>query len=269
MYRPRESEPDDAGDVSARGARFRLLAALPSEGLPEDVRLLLDADRSEVPERTRAARPLHGSGVREIVSPVSHAETASQADEDILGLFDRRPDATGYHDPADRRSGGSRQASGQFKEFAKPHPDRVAAPGADGIDIPGIDILGIDIPGTAVGTPPGAAVPQHGADDCGAGEAGVGVARARLRNRPAADASVALRHTRVRLATIRTRFISVTPGAAFGAARFARRGPVVTATGITPRRQSVPPAGRSPARGGFRAGRPSRPAGGGSRRGRR
>ena len=127
VYRPRDGEPDGQGNVYARGARFRLLMALPLEGLPEDVRLLLDADRLELPEHTRSARPLRGAGMHQIVSPVSHVEMASQSDEEILGLFDRLHDATGGHDPRDWMRGGSQQASGEFRDFAKLHPVRAAA----------------------------------------------------------------------------------------------------------------------------------------------
>jgi nucleoside phosphorylase len=124
MYREREGEPRDPGNIYARGHRFRLLSALPADRLPDDVRRELADESSSLPDYVREARSHTGTGLQLIGSPVSRDEMTDLADEAIAGLFDELPDATEAHHPNDRMLGGSVQLSQEFGEFAKTHPER-------------------------------------------------------------------------------------------------------------------------------------------------
>ena len=116
-----------ADDEYSRGRRHRLLAALPADRLTECVRSQLETDRSELPEYVRTPRPWGGGRMELIRSPVSHAEMAGLSDDGILAILDRLPNATEDHDPKEWTTGGSVQASREFKEFAKLHAGRAAA----------------------------------------------------------------------------------------------------------------------------------------------
>jgi hypothetical protein len=123
VYREREGETRDPACVYARGHRFRLLTALPSERLPDDVRREIETERAALPDYARAARSQCGTG-RIIGSPVSHSEMVGRTDAEIAGLFDELPDSTESQHPDNWMVGGSVQLSGEFEEFAKVHPDR-------------------------------------------------------------------------------------------------------------------------------------------------
>ncbi len=103
--------------------RARLLAAIPLHGrLSESCRII--ADNEEALKRFEAAQT--DPEWRRIDSPVSAAEMAIMTDTEIVELFNRLTDATGTRDPQNWRYGGSEQASFQFQEFAKIHPDRAS-----------------------------------------------------------------------------------------------------------------------------------------------
>ena len=123
----RECEERDRGCVYARGHRFRLLTAVPSDRIPDDLRREIDTERDALPDYVRTARSQCGTGMRLIGSPVSHVEMAGRTDAEIVGLFDEFPDSTESHHPNDWMVGGSVQLSREFEEFAKAQPDRVLA----------------------------------------------------------------------------------------------------------------------------------------------
>ena len=124
MYREREGEGRTSDDLYARGYRLRLLTVLPTSRLSEEVQSSLAAEVSALPEYVREARPLTGTGVQLIGSPVSRDELVGLEDNAIATLFDELPDATEGHHPKDWMLGGSVQLSREFEEFAKDHPDR-------------------------------------------------------------------------------------------------------------------------------------------------
>jgi len=119
MYRERERDC-----VYARGHRFRLLTALPSERLSDELRREIDAERTALPDYVRTAQSRCGTGMRLIGSPVSHAEMAGRTDAEIVSFFNDLPDSTESHHPNDFMVGGSVQLSREFEEFVKGHPDR-------------------------------------------------------------------------------------------------------------------------------------------------
>ena len=129
MYRDREGADRNPDDIYARGHRFRLLSAVPTERLPHDARAVIATEASDLPEYVREARSDTGTGtgLQLIGSPVSRDELVDRTNAAIAALFDELPDATHSHHPNDWMTGGSVQLSREFEEFVKTCPDRAAA----------------------------------------------------------------------------------------------------------------------------------------------
>jgi hypothetical protein len=127
MYRERKGEPRDRGSIYARGHRFRLLAALPTGRLPDELRMVIEAERTALPEYVKTAQSRCGTEMRLIGSPVSRAGIEARSEAEIVALFDEFPDSTESHNPNDWMVGGSVQLSREFEDFTKAHPDRALA----------------------------------------------------------------------------------------------------------------------------------------------
>src|SRR5262249_33273688 len=82
MYpeRAEDQESQNRDRVYERGRRFRLLTALPGERLSDELRREIEAERSALPEHVKTPRHPYSTGMRCIVSPVSHEEMVDRAD---------------------------------------------------------------------------------------------------------------------------------------------------------------------------------------------
>jgi len=122
------AKPDEALAVrrdrprADREHRLRLLRALPENRLSEEARELFRRETRALPNvRDWDSRM---TGMEEIASRMSHQQMAKAGDDDIVNLFTVLHDGTGWHHPDDWMRGGSIEASREFAEFAKEHPER-------------------------------------------------------------------------------------------------------------------------------------------------
>jgi hypothetical protein len=121
---PKDDEPKVRFDRLKydRQDRLRLLRAFPKESLtPESQRLILEEERALgcVDDSDYSFEE-----ARFIGSPVSASQMERAKDEDILGLFERLDDNSGWDHPRFYLKGGSIQASREFAQFAKSNPGR-------------------------------------------------------------------------------------------------------------------------------------------------
>jgi hypothetical protein len=119
-----ESDPIDVYGEFARGRRFRLLSAIPSNRWSERVRRFVDQECESLPDHRRGPPTRDSEGPYLIGSPVSREQMESLSETDFLKIFAQFPDATEDQHPTDWRKGGSVQLSHEFEEFAKQHPCR-------------------------------------------------------------------------------------------------------------------------------------------------
>ncbi|MFZ5895536.1 MAG: NACHT domain-containing protein [Myxococcota bacterium] len=105
-----------------REHRARLLKALPSSFLSAGTAAMLEQELRALGEVSvpRSARV----GPQPIESPMSSRQMERARDDHILRLFEGLPDSTRYRHPKRFRDGGAVEASREFGQFARLHPER-------------------------------------------------------------------------------------------------------------------------------------------------
>jgi nucleoside phosphorylase len=123
LYRP-DAEIDEHEQVSNRGARLRILAAVPEAKLSPTGREFIVQAKLQFPSYQEPDFSSGRGGV--IGSPMSAEQMQGAMDDEIIELFRQLPDSTGDRHPEDHLLGGSDQASHEFEKFAAQNPDRAA-----------------------------------------------------------------------------------------------------------------------------------------------
>lgn len=105
-----------------REARLRLLLALPEQQLSQSTRRLVREEARVYPHAGEARIGIRGGFIG---SPVTTEQFGKASDEQIVGVFNTLPDATGSRHPRDWLIGGSEQAAQALAELAKTDPERI------------------------------------------------------------------------------------------------------------------------------------------------
>ncbi|GAB6042327.1 hypothetical protein [Endothiovibrio diazotrophicus] len=107
----------------AREYRLYLLDHIPRERMSAEGRRRFQGEERRFP---RFRERTYGVQVCDVARPIFVGQMEKATDEELLKLFSKLNDDTGFRYPAEKLRGGGRPLAQEFKEFAKTYPQRAA-----------------------------------------------------------------------------------------------------------------------------------------------